>query len=53
MNTILVILIIVFFLSFFGYFLYKLQDRKWFEGFMNDNLTDKDVFTQVVKFLMS
>lgn len=47
------IVVLLLFVSFFGYFIYRLQDPKWFCGFINDNLTDKDVFTKVVKFLMS
>ena len=47
------LMMMMFFIIFFVYFIYKLQNPKWFGEFMNDNLTDKDVFTRFVKFLMS
>ena len=45
------ILIITF--LFLGVFLYKLSDVKWYEQFLHQKFEDRDIFTRLVKFLMS
>jgi len=38
---------------FLGVLLYKLSDVKWYHQFLHQEFEDKDVFTRLVKFLMS
>lgn len=39
--------------SFLGVLLYKLSDVKWYNQFYTQKFEDRDVFTRLVKFLMS
>ena len=38
---------------FLGVLLYKLSDVKWYHQFYTQKFEDKDLFTRLVKFLMS
>ena len=45
------ILLIIF--LFLGVLLYKLSDVKWYHQFLTKDFEDRDIFTRLVKFLMS
>ena len=38
---------------FLGVFFYKLSDVKWYHQFLTQEFEDRDIFTRLVKFLMS
>ena len=48
-----IIIFCVIFVIFFVLFMYKLSNPKWFGQFMTDKFEDKDLFTKIVKFIMS
>jgi hypothetical protein len=50
---ILLIFLILTILLFFSILIFRLTDPQWFGQFINRDFTDVDIFTKLVKILMS